>query len=191
MHTEEVESQTLDACVSSRSERRRRLWYSLYVLDRLLALQLGRPPAIHDDDCYLALPSRADDSTIDWTMDRLPEILSDAPSMGDYFIHVIGFSKIVGLVLKDLYGTKKSKQEELVSTKQLDGRLTQWKEGLPRVLRFDIGHAFENSLLLKRQVSYYWHVVAAFAHYGSEICLQSSTITFERLSTVRSYASIC
>ena len=149
MHTEEGSLAPLVGCVSSRSETRRRLWYSLYVLDRLLALQLGRPPTIHDDDCHLALPSRVDDAAIDWTMDRLPENSSEGPSVGDYFVHVIGFSKILGLVLRDLYGAKKSKQEELISTKQLDNHLSKWKRDLPRVLIFDIGHAFEELVVLQ------------------------------------------
>ena len=39
-------------------ELRRRTWYSMFVLDRLLALQLGRPTAIHETDFAVMLPSR-------------------------------------------------------------------------------------------------------------------------------------
>ncbi|CAK7268704.1 hypothetical protein SEPCBS57363_003230 [Sporothrix epigloea] len=40
------------------AEMRRRLWWALYIFDRLLAIDLGnRPMLIHDDDCDVALPS--------------------------------------------------------------------------------------------------------------------------------------
>lgn len=130
------------------------MWHSLYVLDRLLALQLGRPPAIHDDDCRLALPSRIDDAEFDWEADVFPTDLDGKPSAGDYFLCVIEFSTLVGSVLRDLYGLKTDKENELMRTKCLDKALLEWKKRLPRVLRFDIGHAFEQSLFFKRQVSY-------------------------------------
>jgi hypothetical protein len=122
------------------------------VLDRLIALQLGRPPAIHDDDCHISLPSRIDDAKFDWDADTYPLDTEEGPSIGDYFLSIIEFSKIVGFVLRDLYGPKRDKREELMSTRSLDKQLLEWKRHLPRTLRFDIGHTFEKSLLFKRQV---------------------------------------
>lgn len=121
------------------------------MLDRLIALQLGRPPAIHDDDCHISLPSRLDDANIDWDADAYPRNPDDGPSIGDYFVCVIEFSKIVGFVLRDLYGPKGDKRDELMSTRSLDKQLLDWKRRLPRTLRFDIGHTFEKSLLFKKQ----------------------------------------
>lgn len=133
-------------------ERRRRTWYSIYVLDRLLSLQLGRPPAIHDQDCSVALPSRRADNEIDWTSDAMdpPE---ESPSVGDYFIAVIDFSQIVGCVLRDIYGPVHSRPtpEMILSTQNLDRRLVEWKLGLPRKLRFDLGHSFDQSNTFRRQ----------------------------------------
>lgn len=136
------------------AERRRRLWYSIYVLDRLLSLQLGRPPAIHDDDCDVPLPSRCSDSGIDWDADCLPEPNLD-PSAGDYFLAVISFSRIVGRVLRDIYSPRKGQPtvEDTFTTREIDRQLVEWKLGLDRRLRFDLGHAFDSSLVYKRQVS--------------------------------------
>ncbi len=127
----------------------------MYVLDRLLSLQLGRPPAIHDDDCHHSLPWRIDDTLIDWDGDQL---VSDNPPEdtqgGDYFLHVIEFSSIVGRVLRDIYAPRQARlaRNELERTSELNRQLLDWKAGLPRTLRFDMGHAFEKSLMLKRQV---------------------------------------
>lgn len=135
-------------------ERRSRLWYSMYVLDRLLSLQLGRPPAIHDADCDVPLPSRAGDCDIDWENGAIPS-MTEGSSTGDYFLAVISFSKVIGHVLRDLYSPSagQGQQVNLYSTKELDRELTQWKSGLPRALRFDRGHVFDQSLVYKRQVS--------------------------------------
>lgn len=131
------------------------MWYSVYVLDRLLALQLGRPPAIHDDDFNVPLPSQASDSEIDWTGEVVKERTSNSPSSGDYFLAVIAFSGIVGRVLRSLYCPRRSHfaSEDLLSTKDLDRQLIDWKLALPRALRFDLGHTFEQLQILKRQVS--------------------------------------
>lgn len=42
-------------------EMRRRTWWTIYVLDRSLALELGRPTLIDDSDCDVSLPAGVDD----------------------------------------------------------------------------------------------------------------------------------
>jgi hypothetical protein len=126
------------------------------VLDRLLALQLGRPPAVHDDDCNVSLPSRLADGDINWENgeDALPPA-PEGPSAGDYFLSVISLSRIIGYVLRGVYGPRRedaSTGRMLASTRSLDQQLLDWKSGLPRTLRFDLGHAFEASVTFRRQV---------------------------------------
>ncbi|KAH8122431.1 fungal-specific transcription factor domain-containing protein [Trichoderma asperelloides] len=153
LHIESEESDNTKTTHSPEIEKRRRVWYSIYVLDRLLSLQLGRPPAIHDDDFNVPLPARASDSEIDWTGEGVEERSSNSPSSGDYFLAVIAFSAIVGRVLRSLYCPRRSHfaSEDLLSTKDLDRQLIDWKISLPRALRFDLGHTFEQSYILKRQ----------------------------------------
>lgn len=45
-------------------EIRKRLWWTMYIMDRSLALELGRPVMINDDDCDLKLPAAVDDHHI-------------------------------------------------------------------------------------------------------------------------------
>lgn len=45
-------------------EIRKRLWWTMYIMDRSLALELGRPVTINDDDCDIALPAAVDDHHI-------------------------------------------------------------------------------------------------------------------------------
>ena len=83
------------------------------------------------------------------------QIRSNNPLTGAYFLSVIALSRIIGDVLSDLYGPGRKSSpatEMLVSTRSLDSRLLDWKCTLPRVLRFDYGHAFETSTVFRRQV---------------------------------------
>ncbi|KAJ4196150.1 hypothetical protein NW767_009610 [Fusarium falciforme] len=148
-----VESKTSKPRGPVELERRRRIWYSIYVLDRLLSLQLGRPPAIHDEDCSVPMPSRRGDSEIDWTSSIIEPV--EGPSTGDYFVAVIEFSRIVGRVLSDIYGPahERPTAEMMICTQVLDRQLVEWKMNLPRKLRFDLGHAFDPSVAFRRQVS--------------------------------------
>lgn len=45
-------------------EMRRRTWWTIYILDRSLALGLGRPALIDDSDCDVSLPAAVDDHYI-------------------------------------------------------------------------------------------------------------------------------
>lgn len=137
-----------------KAETYRRVWYSIYVLDRLLALQLGRPPAIHDDTCYIRLPSRLHDADIDWENEANQIIEPSGPTTGDYFLCVIALSKIIGYVLHDLYSpnSQRISASGLQNTGSLDKQLLEWKASLPRTMRFDFGHAFESSTIFKKQV---------------------------------------
>ncbi|ENH70476.1 hypothetical protein FOC1_g10012407 [Fusarium oxysporum f. sp. cubense race 1] len=112
----------------------------------------SRPPAIHDEDCSVALPSRRADDEIDWTSNTI-DPATEGPSAGDYFISVIGFSRIVGCVLRDIYGPAHSRPtpEMILSTQTLDHRLIEWKLSLPRKLRFDLGHSFDQNNTFRRQ----------------------------------------
>ncbi|KAJ5642349.1 hypothetical protein N7490_006349 [Penicillium lividum] len=45
-------------------EMRKRLWWGLYTWDRLLALEMGKPVGINDQDCDIDLPCPVDDQYI-------------------------------------------------------------------------------------------------------------------------------
>lgn len=45
-------------------EMRRRVWWAIYVWDRLLSLEMGRPLLIEDADCDISLPAAIDDHYI-------------------------------------------------------------------------------------------------------------------------------
>lgn len=149
-------------------EMRRRLWYSLYVLDQLLSLQLGRPPAIHEGGFKVTHPSAANDVSIlkgvtgsgkNAATPRPPPPPPPAGEAqafsGEYFLEMIRFSEIITRVFSLLYGPNRSEDAAttLSTIQRLDQELLKWRSSLPRSLRFDLAHTFERSVGLKRQVN--------------------------------------
>lgn len=119
-------------------ETRRKVWWCVYSLDRMLALALGRPLGVEDSDCDAELPVDCDD-------EELPEYFSGAqmqrtqPSMMAGFIALIDLYKIAGRVCRQIYAIDKCKDnlepekmtELLTSVAILDKELNQWCEELP------------------------------------------------------------
>ena len=169
LHVEDIHSKSPTGPAHMSREFRRRTWYSLYVLDRLLSLQLGRPSAIRNRDCGVPMPSRLDDTEFDVTQDTIPKQSECEPKSGDYFIAVIKFSVILGHVMRDVYRPSVTDYSEamLARTDRLDAELLAWRTQLPRWLRFDRGHTFERSSMLKRQrnmLSIKFHHLRALIH---------------------------
>ncbi|KAK4120006.1 hypothetical protein N657DRAFT_658724 [Parathielavia appendiculata] len=54
------------------AEMRRRTWWAIYILDRSLAVELGRPMLIDDSDCDVSLPAAIDDHHMTERGNRLP-----------------------------------------------------------------------------------------------------------------------
>ncbi len=135
----------------------------MFVLDRLLALQLGRPIAIRKEDYCVNLPSPVEGA---FHHDSLSQPFDDDPKHLDYFRAVINFSHILGRVISALYRPSQLPDDSdgmLLSTVSLDRDLTAWRQGLPRHLRFDLGHTFDRSIIFRRQVSV--QVMTIDAHY--------------------------
>ncbi|KAK5074418.1 hypothetical protein LTR70_010231 [Exophiala xenobiotica] len=129
---------------------RRRVWYCLYILDQLVALQLSRPPAIRQGDFNVSLPARSDDVP---SSDQTGTTTEKDPWIGDYFVSMIQFSHIIGQVLRNLYSPMGALLNEatLSTIERFDQTLLEWKLNLPRSLRFDLGHTFEKSVTFRRQ----------------------------------------
>ncbi|EOA85505.1 uncharacterized protein SETTUDRAFT_90047 [Exserohilum turcica Et28A] len=57
-------SPELDCWSAFDAEVRRRLWWSVYVRDRMVSLETNRPMLINENDCELSLPTSVDDRYI-------------------------------------------------------------------------------------------------------------------------------
>ncbi|KAJ5951289.1 transcriptional regulator family: Fungal Specific TF [Penicillium vulpinum] len=122
-------------------ESRRRIWWSLYLFDRLTCSKLGQPTAVNDDDIDVELP----------TMEGLTtEEKEEFPDPGHLFASV-GLAKIAGNILSDIYCMPGRKKTHFV--KRVQGilrNLRDWDDTLPQhlTLRWDDSNRHVASLHL-------------------------------------------
>lgn len=157
LHTESSASGPIQHLDDTLRDRRRRTWYSIYVLDRLLSLQLGRPPAIVESFYNVPLPIPPEDyKATSYGFDDGYEQDQNS-GVEDYFTAMIKFSHLIGDVLEQLYGPHRTQllQKTLLVIQNCDNKLLQWRSSLPRRLRFDLGHTFDSSIMFKRQVCHF------------------------------------
>lgn len=119
----------------------RRVWWSVYGLDRLLSMCLGRPMAVDDEDCDCELP-------LDMADEHL-EVYCRDPSMGcgtsSALAGFLAFSELCRIASKiakstravqRMQGSRSQKKELQSQTESLDRRLRCWLQNLPDVVKF-------------------------------------------------------
>ena len=123
-------------------ETRRKVWWGVYCLDRMLALALGRPLGIEDADCDVELPVAVDDESLaDYFKGANPP--QKFPSLMTGALALITLYQIAGRILRQVYAIDNCKDhlepekraELLRSVEDLDSELNKWFEDLPATFR--------------------------------------------------------
>ncbi|KAG9187029.1 hypothetical protein G6011_10137 [Alternaria panax] len=124
----------------------RRIWWCIYVLDRRLCLETGRPFFILDINTDAALPSDVDD---DWMLIHkdlaVPEAGQDSLGLAKpsndlfspiaYLKAMIGYSRIWGKVWESVYAAPVAKQPlNNLHREFLEASLDRWRQELPAKL---------------------------------------------------------
>ncbi|KAI0699412.1 fungal-specific transcription factor domain-containing protein [Cytidiella melzeri] len=143
-------------------ETRRKVWWGCYILDRMLALTLGRPLGIDDRDCDVELPVDVDD---DYLSDYFAgaTMSQKAPFLMRGFLELIALYGIAGKVLRQVYSLDKCKEylepekraELNRSVETLDKALAQWCDDLPPVLKTSPAHEKHVSMAAVLCTHYY------------------------------------
>lgn len=116
----------------------RRVWWCMYVLDRRLALMLGRPFLIHDINISVGLPR---DLPEPYTLSAQENgySLDDAttqassPSPIQYLGVMIGYSRLVGKVWETLYGAKVADTAANDHVHEyLEALVNEWHSSVPK-----------------------------------------------------------
>ena len=115
------------------AEMRTRVFWGLFVIDRVLSMKLGRPPSIHDDaSIKVGLPLEVNDENITEEGVRISEM----PSLLSFFIQTIAQVRILDKILREFYeyGSAKNPSELsqfLANSITLDFELVSWQNNLP------------------------------------------------------------
>ncbi|KAM0751794.1 hypothetical protein T439DRAFT_379882 [Meredithblackwellia eburnea MCA 4105] len=125
-------------------EMRRRVWYCVYGLDRVLSISLGRPGGTHDDDCDTELPAEVDDEDLEaWSN-------GDPVQPSTFMTGFMYLSKIyivAGKIVRsaqslsmlrnmDERGANSDSSEIQSTIASLDRLLEDWVESLPDRVRY-------------------------------------------------------
>ncbi|KAF4536887.1 uncharacterized protein LTHEOB_11755 [Lasiodiplodia theobromae] len=129
----------------------RRVWWSVYGLDRLLSMCLGRPMAADDDDCDCELPLDMTDEHLEiYCRDPAGERSTSSALAG--FLAFSELCKIASKIVKSTRRLQRSQpsriQKELQSqTEALNSQLQQWLQNLPDVVKFSANRSDEDGRL--------------------------------------------
>ncbi len=150
-------------------EHRRRTWWSVYSLDRILSVKSGNPITIQDEDIGVRLPS------------RLPSEPEYCPAI--VLRQYTKLSRILGEIHKKIYhrtnrAETKSGKTLMASVQRILIDLSNWDSELPYGLRFD-----PDRLSIGRES------VSTLAHYYQCINMTIRPLLFhvvkERLALIR------
>lgn len=150
-------------------EMNRRLWYSAYVLEHLIALQLGRQPNMRDEDFLVSLPREISDWRYldDGTIDPNPH---ERDAVMPYFKALIGFSKLIGVAQRELFFLNKPSmtwERTIRVIAEVDQLLTEWKTSLNQELDFERPSSFATITALRRQRNFFamkYHNLRSIIH---------------------------
>jgi hypothetical protein len=120
-------------------ERRKRVFWCCYIVDRITSAVYGRSANFEERDCDVPFPSVDDDETVEPTCkdsSRPPAHLLEV------FIQTIKICDILGHVLKNIYyarakhHTSSHHIDHILTT--LNRQLTQWHNNLPAALQYKL-----------------------------------------------------
>lgn len=100
-------------------EHRIRVWWSVYILDRLLSSKIGLPLLISDDDISVDLPSNG------------PSLTSENFGDHSHFLAIVRLAKIAGNISRSLYVRTPQHGTFLQRVARIREELDHWKAELP------------------------------------------------------------
>ncbi|KAL3476268.1 fungal-specific transcription factor domain-containing protein [Aspergillus californicus] len=108
-------------------QHRIRVWWTIYIFDRMWGSKMGLPSQILDDDIHLDMPSRI-----------LPaQVYEEQFSDAEYLKANIKLARIVGETIAKLYSRRKYNETFLQRVQKLLKALKNWVDTLPEHLRLN------------------------------------------------------
>lgn len=102
-------------------QRRVRLWWTMYVLDRMMSSKVGYPTLLKDEDIEVDLP----------TNEGLTEAQKDDFIDADYLVSSVSLARIAGDIIGSLYSRRKINETFSRRVQTIFRKLRDWVENLP------------------------------------------------------------
>lgn len=168
----------LDPAAMVRQQISRRIWWSVYTLDRVTSICLGRPMAAQDADCHCELPLDLSDDDLDRYSPKAqpsPESRPASTPMTGF----LAFARLcrIGGKIQQLYSPLRIREvakpakakQRLRIIASLDKSLNEWLISLPDDIRFSANQ-------LDRGPNLTMCVIMFIAHAGSLLNLYRSLV---------------
>ncbi|KAE9404478.1 hypothetical protein BT96DRAFT_813532, partial [Gymnopus androsaceus JB14] len=120
-------------------EYRKRIWWCVYGLDRVLSIALGRPNGTHEDDFDIEMRTLADDAQLTALRDGIPQPIQSGKSYMTGFVALLSIYGIAGKIMRF---TQSAHVEEARNEKtnktiaDLDSQLANWVHQLPSEVKY-------------------------------------------------------
>ncbi|EFX01306.1 c6 zinc finger domain containing protein [Grosmannia clavigera kw1407] len=120
------------------AERRKRIFFSIYMMDRVVSIALGRPFALHDDDIDVTPFAAVDDDCI--TPEQILPQSQLQPSIMCVPLHILALRQIASRIARQVYSSSASRQaaQLQLSAAQRESVLTalhqeliDWRRNMP------------------------------------------------------------
>lgn len=144
-------------------ERRKRIFFSIYMMDRVVSIALGRPFAIHDDDIDVSPFEAIDDECI--TPDCILPQSSLQPSIMAVPLHILSLRRIASNITRQVYTNR---QADGLSVQQredilvgLHKELIDWRRNMPFPL-IDVDSRVPHLCGTWYDFNYYTHLASIY-----------------------------
>ena len=107
-------------------QHRVRIWWTIYIFDRMWGSKMGLPVSILDEDIYVDMPS-------DTSLQDHDEQFSDT----EYMVASIGLARIAGDTIAKIYSRRKYNETFLQRVQTLLKSLKSWVEALPEHIKLN------------------------------------------------------
>ncbi|KAK7425555.1 hypothetical protein QQZ08_007996 [Neonectria magnoliae] len=126
-------SSTYEGLPTDMAERKKRLFFSVYMMDRVVSTALGRPFALHDDDIDVSPFADVDEE--DANAENVQPRSSLQPGLMAVSLHILALRKIASKIAKQVYSNPRvaslemEEREEIVSS--IHQELVDWRRNMP------------------------------------------------------------
>lgn len=121
----------------------RRLWWCIYLLDRRLAIETGRPFLIQDVNVDVGIPHDISDERLE-EYRRVPRVsendeeVTHVPTAVPYLVAMASYSRVIGKVWEALYGAATSdKTPTALLNEYLEHLVTQSQKSIQHEFAYD------------------------------------------------------
>ncbi|KAJ9209436.1 transcriptional regulator family: Fungal Specific TF [Paecilomyces variotii] len=146
------------------SEYRKRIFWSLYMMDRVVSMALGRPFAMRDEDIDVEIFADVDDENI--RTDRIVPQDPLQPSSMQVPRHILALRKIASVIGEKVYSQTKARgmdqgqRDEVI--RQIHKQLVEWRRSMPFPLPELQGSRVPHLSSSWFDLNYYTHVTMLY-----------------------------